>query len=58
MTWLLSVQTFIEVARKVISERSLEIANNSWGMLLLPERNVLVLTREPADGQISCCVNG
>jgi hypothetical protein len=50
------VPTLIKVAHKVISERALEIANNSQG--ILPERNVLVVTREPADDKISCCVNG
>lgn len=56
MTWLHSVPTFSEIAYKTISEGSLEIANNSSG--ILPERSVLVVTREPADGKITCCVNG
>jgi len=55
MTWLHSAPTFIKVAHKIISELSLEIANNS--RRILTERNVLVVRREPADGEICCCMN-
>jgi hypothetical protein len=56
MTWLYSVPTFIKIVHKIISELSLEITNNSRG--ILTERNILVVTREPADGEINCYVNG